>query len=96
MSNFKVNKCENLNDYLNCFQCYYGCRLEKDLKWKCAKFASKPEADEFAFANKDNTIATHLVPSKCFDSNKQIIPDMINSKILFTQINFPVKIIKPT
>ena len=90
-----------LGNYLKWSKCFYGCRLEKieegsqaTYKWVCSKFMTEQEAKIFIDNkdNKDNTIATKLIPSACLDNNKQIIPNIIYSQILLAQLNiFPIE-----
>lgn len=73
-------------------ECFYGCRLDaQTLKWVCKKFYTDEAADNYAFQNRESTLATRLIPVSCVGS---IMPDFIQSYRLFNKVNFPVNIDK--
>ncbi len=86
---FKENK-QSVIDINPFNQCFYGCKLDKyTLKWSCKNFSSVKEADKYALANRDSSIATRLIPVYCIETN---LPNFYKKYKLFMRANFHVNI----
>lgn len=89
MSVVKEYECTELLDFSSSLQYYYGCRLEKDLIWKCAKFKTLKDAEIFISKNQSSTHLSKIIPTKCANTF-----EVFENKILSNKINFPINIIK--